>query len=78
MSDDKSLKQAVLDVTGKEPAYTTNGGTSDARFIINYCPVIECGGVNATVHQVNENAEISVLEGMVQIYVRVLELYFQK
>ena len=72
------VKQAVLDVTGKEPAYTTNGGTSDARFIINYCPVIECGGVNATVHQVNENAEISVLEGMVQIYVRVLELYFQK
>lgn len=70
------VKTAVKEVTGLTPAYTTNGGTSDARFIARYCPVVECGGVNETVHQIDENAEIAVLEGLVKIYLRVLELYF--
>ncbi len=71
------VQGAVADVTGKTPALTTTGGTSDARFIQAYCPIIECGAVNATIHQVNENARVSDLEGLVKIYVRVLERYFE-
>jgi len=70
------VKQAVKDITGKEAAYTTTGGTSDARFIVNYCPVVEFGGVNATIHQVDENARVEDLENITKIYVRVLERYF--
>ncbi|MGB0719919.1 MAG: succinyl-diaminopimelate desuccinylase [Bdellovibrionales bacterium] len=72
----ETVRDAVADITGKTPAYTTNGGTSDARFIVNYCPVIECGAVNASVHQIDENARIADLEDLTQIYVRVLERYF--
>lgn len=67
------VRDAVKDVTGKTPAYTTNGGTSDARFISKICPVIECGAVNASVHQIDENAKVEDLENLTKIYVRVLE-----
>lgn len=70
------VKNAVAEVTGKTPAYTTHGGTSDARFIVKYCPVIECGGVNATAHHVDENQDVQVLEDLVTIYLRILEKYF--
>ena len=72
------VRTAVKDITGKTAAYTTNGGTSDARFIVNYCPVVEFGPVNATIHQINENADVKVLEDLTRIYARVLELYFRK
>lgn len=71
------VRSAVRDITGKTPEYTTNGGTSDARFIVDYCPVVEFGPVNATIHQVNENADVSVLEDLVRIYLRMLELFFK-
>lgn len=71
-----AVQAAVEDVTGKRPALTTGGGTSDARFIVDYCPVIECGPVNASIHQIDENAKVSDLEDLVKIYVRVLERYF--
>lgn len=67
---------AVEAVAGKRPAYTTTGGTSDARFIVNYCPVIECGAVNATIHQINENANVSDLEDLTRIYGEILKRYF--
>lgn len=67
---------AVEDVSGKRPAYTTNGGTSDARFVVNYCPVIECGAVNDTIHQVDENAAVQDLHDLSAVYLRVLERYF--
>lgn len=70
------VRDAVKDITGKTPAYTTNGGTSDARFIVKYCPVIECGAINESVHQIDENAKIEDLENLTKIYVRVLERYF--
>lgn len=70
------VKEAVSEISGKEPAYTTTGGTSDARFIVNYCPVVECGAVNASIHQVNENANVSDLEDLRRIYIRILEKYF--
>lgn len=70
------VKNAVNDVTGKTAEYTTSGGTSDARFITNYCPVVEFGGINATIHQINENARVSDLEDLTKIFTRILERYF--
>lgn len=70
------VQDAVQDISGKKPEYTTTGGTSDARFIVNYCPVVECGAVNATIHQVNENAKVSDLEDLTRIYTRILEKFF--
>ncbi|MCC7305843.1 MAG: succinyl-diaminopimelate desuccinylase [Alphaproteobacteria bacterium] len=71
------VKKAVTDSTGQVPDYTTNGGTSDARFVHEYCPVVEFGGVNESIHQVDENTDVKVLEDLTKIYVRVLELYLQ-
>lgn len=71
------VKQAVIDLTGKTPTYTTSGGTSDARFIQAYCPVVEFGGINKTIHQINENAKVKDLQTLTGIYTRVLELYFR-
>lgn len=67
---------AVEDIAGKRPAYTTTGGTSDARFIVNYCPVIECGAVNASIHQIDENAKVSDLNDLTRIYEEILKRYF--
>ncbi len=72
----ETVRQAVVDVTGKTPAFTTNGGTSDARFIVKYCPVVEFGGVNKSVHQVNENAKVQDLQDLTRVFTRLLELYF--
>lgn len=69
------VRDAVADATGHTPEYTTNGGTSDARFIVNYCPVIECGGVNESIHQVDENARVEDLENITKIYRQILERY---
>ena len=70
------MLRAVKDVTGKTAAFTTNGGTSDARFMVKYCPVVEFGGINSTVHQVNENAAVADLEKLTDVFTRLLELYF--
>lgn len=68
--------EAVKDVTGKTPALTTTGGTSDARFIKNYCPVIEFGTTGRTPHMVNERVETKTLEGLAKVYQRMLERFF--
>jgi len=70
------VQAAVHDITTRTPTYTTNGGTSDARFISQYCPTVECGAINETIHQIDENARIEDVEDLVKIYVRVLERYF--
>jgi len=67
---------AVEDVTGRSPALSTSGGTSDARFIKTICPVVELGLVNATIHAVDERVALEDLEGLERIYGRVLERYF--
>jgi succinyl-diaminopimelate desuccinylase len=72
----KIVQNAVCDVTGKVPECTTGGGTSDARFIVDYCPVIECGAINASIHQIDENAAVEDLEKLTKIYGRILERYF--
>jgi succinyl-diaminopimelate desuccinylase len=71
------VRDAVSDIAGRTPEYTTSGGTSDARFIVNYCPVIECGAINESIHQIDENAKVSDLEDLTRIYQRVLERYFK-
>jgi succinyl-diaminopimelate desuccinylase len=67
---------AVTDVTGRKPSLSTGGGTSDARFIKNACPVVELGLVNATIHGVDERVALDDLEALSRIYERALELYF--
>ena len=72
------VRGAVQDITGRLADYTTNGGTSDARFIKEYCPVVEFGLINRTVHQVNENTKVSDIVTLTKIYERILERYFAK
>ncbi|HEX3496987.1 MAG TPA: succinyl-diaminopimelate desuccinylase [Methylocella sp.] len=63
--------------TGRRPVLTTSGGTSDARFIRAYCPVLEFGLVGATAHMVDEHVSIADLEGLADIYAAILENYFR-
>lgn len=68
--------ESVKDITGLTPQLATTGGTSDARFIKDYCPVIEFGTTGRTPHMVNERVEVKTLEGLSQIYQRMLERFF--
>jgi succinyl-diaminopimelate desuccinylase len=67
---------AIEQVTGRKPELSTSGGTSDARFISHYCPVIEFGLVGQTMHQVDERTSVSDLEKLTKIYRGLLERYF--
>jgi succinyl-diaminopimelate desuccinylase len=67
---------AIKHVTGRTPDLNTGGGTSDARFIKNYCPVIEFGLVGQTMHQIDERTPVSDLEQLTDIYRGVLDRYF--
>ncbi len=62
------LRNAILGATGVEPKLDTGGGTSDARFIANYCPVAEFGLVGATMHQVDECVPVAELRDLSRIY----------
>lgn len=62
--------------TGRSPELSTTGGTSDARFIASYCPVLEFGLVGKTIHATDENVEIADLEKLTEIYEEILERYF--
>jgi succinyl-diaminopimelate desuccinylase len=68
---------AIEDVTGRKPALSTSGGTSDARFIKDYCPVLEFGLVGQTMHQVDEHAPVKDLVTLTAVYRRIIERYFQ-
>ena len=70
------VRAAVADVTGKSPALSTSGGTSDARFIKDYCPVVEFGLVNTTMHKIDERVPTADLVTLTAIYRKVLERYF--
>jgi succinyl-diaminopimelate desuccinylase len=72
------VQNACEAVTGRRPELSTTGGTSDARFIKDFCPVCEFGLVGATMHQVNERVEVADIETLTQIYERVLRDYFEK
>jgi succinyl-diaminopimelate desuccinylase len=67
---------AIAEVTGRTPKLSTSGGTSDARFIKDYCPVLEFGLVGQTMHQVDECAPVADLVTLTAIYRRMIEKYF--
>lgn len=73
----ETVVAAVAAVTGRTPELSTTGGTSDARFIKDYCPVIEFGGVGATMHQVDEHVAVADIAALAGIYQRLLEGYFK-
>jgi succinyl-diaminopimelate desuccinylase len=67
---------AIEEITGRRPELSTSGGTSDARFIASYCPVIEFGLVGQTMHQIDERTPVADLEKLTRIYRGVLDRYF--
>jgi len=70
------VSAAIKDVTGRTPELNTGGGTSDARFITHYCPVLEFGLVGQTMHQIDERTPVSDLEKLTKVYRGVLDRYF--
>ena len=68
----KSIQQEL----GVKPVLSTTGGTSDARFIKNVCPVVEFGLVGKTIHAIDERVEISQIRDLKKVYIRILENYF--
>jgi succinyl-diaminopimelate desuccinylase len=67
---------AIEEVTGRKPELSTSGGTSDARFISSYCPVIEFGLVGQTMHQIDERVPVRDLERLTKVYRGILARYF--
>ena len=72
------LTRAIGAVTGMTPDLSTTGGTSDARFITNFCPVAECGLVGLTMHKVDERVPVADMTALTAIYRKLLDLYFPK
>ncbi|MEJ0042474.1 MAG: succinyl-diaminopimelate desuccinylase [Rhizomicrobium sp.] len=70
------LSKVVKDVTGRTPELSTTGGTSDARFIKNYCPVVEMGLPGGTMHKADECVPVAEIETLTALYARVLDAYF--
>ncbi|WP_104662675.1 succinyl-diaminopimelate desuccinylase [Ensifer adhaerens] len=72
----ESLSGAVEAVTGRQPKLSTTGGTSDARFIKDYCPVVEFGLVGQTMHMVDERVAVADLETLTNIYETFIARWF--
>lgn len=70
------IARAVQAETGRSPELSTSGGTSDARFVKNHCPVVEFGLVGKTMHQVDERIEVEQIHQLKAIYTRILQDYF--
>jgi succinyl-diaminopimelate desuccinylase len=70
------LTRAVAAETNRIPALSTTGGTSDARFIKDYCAVVEFGVVGQTMHKIDERVAIADIEGLARVTTRVLREYF--
>jgi succinyl-diaminopimelate desuccinylase len=69
---------AVAAVTGQTPKLSTSGGTSDARFIKDYCPVVEFGLVGTTMHATDERVPVADLQTLTQVYRKILDDYFRR
>jgi len=69
---------AIAEVTGRAPQLSTTGGTSDARFIKNYCPVLELGLVGRTMHQTDECTPVADLARLTAVYRQILDRYFSE
>ena len=72
------IAEAVLRVTNQRPKFSTTGGTSDARFIREHCPVAELGLAGGTMHKIDECVSLADLEKLTRIYEELLAAYFAK
>lgn len=72
------VKVACFNHNQKSPELSTTGGTSDSRFIKNYCPVVDFGLISQTMHQVDECVGVNDIEDLTKIYRGIIELYFQE
>lgn len=72
----KRLFEVILKNFGHHPVFSTSGGTSDARFIKDICPVIEFGLVNKTAHKINEQCSVQDIRHLSEIYEKILNNYF--
>jgi succinyl-diaminopimelate desuccinylase len=70
------VAEAVKSVTGAPPQFSTSGGTSDARFIRQACPVLELGLAGATMHKVDECVPVAEIAALTDIYAAILKAYF--
>jgi succinyl-diaminopimelate desuccinylase len=70
------MAAAVRETLGVEPMFSTTGGTSDARYIKDYCPVAELGPQNATAHMVDERIRVDDIRALAKCYAAVLAKYF--
>jgi succinyl-diaminopimelate desuccinylase len=70
------VSNAVAEVTGRKPELSTTGGTSDARFITHYCPVVEFGLVGQTMHAIDERVPVADLTRLTAIYRKIVDKYF--
>jgi succinyl-diaminopimelate desuccinylase len=73
-----AISDAIEQVTGHRPAASTGGGTSDARFIKDHCPVVEFGLVGSTMHQFDERVPLAELEALARIYEAFLAITFAR
>lgn len=69
---------AIQSVTGHRPELSTTGGTSDARFIKNHCPVVEFGIVGQTMHKVDEHVGVADLKKLTEVYEAIIDGFFAK
>ncbi len=72
----QAMAEAVAEGTGRQPELSTTGGTSDARFIQAYCPVVEFGLVGQTMHKVDERAGVADIRALTDVYLGMLRRYF--
>ena len=70
------VANSVTAETGVTPELSTSGGTSDARFVKNHCPVVEVGLVGKTMHQVDERVPVEQIQTLKNIYTRLIKDYF--
>ena len=70
------VSNAISEVTRRKPELSTTGGTSDARFITHYCPVVEFGLVGQTMHAIDERVPIADLRALTTIYRKIIDKYF--
>ncbi len=72
------MSGAVTDVTGAVPELSTTGGTSDARFIKDHCPVVEYGLINQTAHKVDEFSIVADIHQLADVYEVALNRFFER
>ena len=72
------VSDTVAGVTGQSPFFSTSGGTSDARFIKDFCPVVELGLAGATMHKADECVAVAEIAALTDIYAALLTAYFAK